>query len=76
MPAIDQHLHYRMIDVTSLREVAKRVHPAIAEEWVKLRTEREAAATKHRARDDAYMSLYELRHYVEHWLTPSLTPRD
>ncbi|MDQ1710446.1 MAG: oligoribonuclease, partial [Frankiaceae bacterium] len=29
MPEIDKHLHYRMIDVSSIKELARRWHPKI-----------------------------------------------
>ncbi len=56
MPEIEEFLHYRSIDVSTLKELARRWHP-----------EAFAAAPKkaagHRALDDIRESLDELRHY-------------
>jgi oligoribonuclease len=54
MPRFDAHLHYRNIDVSTLKELVRRWHPA------------EAAARKketHRALDDIVESIEELRWY-------------
>jgi oligoribonuclease len=63
MPAIDEFLHYRTIDVSSFKEVATRWNvAAIAGAPRK--------GDKHRALDDIRESINELRHYRDHWLAP------
>ena len=56
LPEIEEFLHYRSVDVSTLKELARRWHP-----------EAYAAAPKkvagHRALDDIRESLDELRHY-------------
>jgi len=56
LPDIENHLHYRSIDVSSVKELAKRWYPEAAA----------AAPTKggsHRALDDIVESVEELRHF-------------
>jgi oligoribonuclease len=56
LPAIEQHLHYRSVDVSTIKELAKRWYPAAVA----------AAPTKssaHRALDDIRESIDELRYY-------------
>ncbi len=60
MPELNAFLHYRMIDVTALKELARRWNPAVAEGFVK----QEA----HLALADIRESIAELRHYREHFL--------
>ena len=55
MPLFDAYLHYRIIDVSTLKELAKRWNPAALEGVVK--------AGKHEALADVYESIEELRHY-------------
>ncbi len=56
LPEVEEFLHYRSIDVSTLKELARRWHP-----------DAYAAAPKksggHRALDDIRESLDELRHY-------------
>lgn len=54
MPAVHAHLHYRVIDVSSVKELALRWYPGL---------ERFPKGEAHRARDDIRESLAELRHY-------------
>jgi len=56
MPKITNHLHYRMVDVSSFKEMAKRWYPNF--------TQFEKKAT-HRAMDDIRESIAELKHYRE-----------
>ena len=62
MPTLTQHLHYRIIDVSTLKELAARWHPDV-----------KAGAPKktgnHRAMGDILDSIAELRHYREHMLS-------
>ena len=58
LPAIEDHLHYRSIDVSSLKELCRRWYP----EPFKARPEK---AEGHRALDDIRASVEELRYYRE-----------
>jgi len=61
MPQIDAFLHYRVIDVSTLKELARRWHPqSLATMPPKPET--------HRALDDIRASIDELRHYRSHLL--------
>ena len=66
MPALEQYLHYRVIDVSTVKELAKRWRPEVAEAWAKLAKERKGT-TKHRALDDIRQSISELRYYRDNW---------
>ncbi len=63
MPSIDQYLFYRNIDVSTLKELARRWSPEVYEE-VKSRK----AAKTHRAKDDVLASIDELKFYREKFL--------
>ena len=54
MPRIHRHLHYRLIDVSSLKELASRWYPHIKPNPKK---------NAHRAMDDILESLDELKYY-------------
>jgi oligoribonuclease len=69
MPAVDAHLHYRTIDVSSFKEVATRWSVAAAGGAPR-------KGDKHRALDDVMESLAELRHYRDRWLAPPRKARD
>jgi oligoribonuclease len=56
MPALDEHLHYRMIDVSSIKELAKRWYPRVYQ----AQPEKGLA---HRAREDIGESIRELAYY-------------
>lgn len=56
MPAVVAHLHYRIVDVSTLKELARRWYPA---EIARAPKKREA----HRALDDVRESIEELRWY-------------
>lgn len=58
LPEIDAHLHYRTIDVSTVKELARRWYPAIFEQ-------RPKKASSHRALDDIRESIDELRFYRE-----------
>lgn len=58
MPTLDEHLHYRMIDVSSVKELAKRWYP-------KAYYHAPAKAGGHRALADIQESVAELRYYRE-----------
>ncbi|MHB8660749.1 MAG: oligoribonuclease [Minisyncoccota bacterium] len=58
MPSIDRYLFYRCIDVSSIKELARRWAPTIFEEARKRKGE-----GIHRAKDDILASIEELRFY-------------
>ncbi|WP_419933503.1 oligoribonuclease [Candidatus Poriferisodalis sp.] len=72
MPALEEHLHYRVVDVSSIKELAKRWRPGVAAAWADLSRSR-AGTTKHRALDDVLESIDELRFYRDQWLQPGAT---
>jgi len=61
MAELDNYLHYRSIDVSSLKELCRRWYPAIYKQ-------RPGKAEHHRALDDIRESIEELRYYREHLL--------
>ena len=60
MPAFDAYLHYRIVDVSTLKELAKRWNPAVL-----LGVAKEG---RHEALADVHESIEELRHYRRHFL--------
>ncbi len=60
MPELEQYFHYRNLDVSSLKELAKRWAPEILQGFSKRST--------HLALDDIRDSIAELRYYREHLL--------
>ena len=56
LPEIEEFLHYRSIDVSTIKELARRWHPEV----LKLAPDK---AGGHRAMDDIRESVAELRHY-------------
>jgi oligoribonuclease len=67
MPALDDHLHYRMIDVSSIKELARRWYPrAYYNAPVK--------SGGHRALADILESINELRYYRATILVPAPGP--
>ena len=58
MPSLESYLHYRIIDVSTVKELAERLAPAVLDEVVK--------KGNHRALDDVLESIDELRHYRTH----------
>jgi len=63
MPQLDKRLHYRMVDVSTVKELARRWFPAIT---AKMPQKKET----HRALDDIRESLDELRFYKQHVFAP------
>jgi oligoribonuclease len=57
MPALERFVHYRSVDVTTVKELCQRWYPAVPG-YPKAET--------HRALDDIRESLGELRHYRKH----------
>ena len=62
MPALEEFFHYRNLDVSTLKELALRWAPQIAEGFRKTST--------HLALDDVRESIGELQYYREHLLRP------
>jgi oligoribonuclease len=60
MPTLEKFFHYRNLDVSTLKELARRWLPAVATGFSKRGT--------HLARDDIYESIAELGHYRKHML--------
>ena len=58
LPAIEEHLHYRSVDVSTIKELARRWYPETL-------TAMPRKATSHRALDDIRESIEELRYYRE-----------
>lgn len=67
MPALERHFHYRNLDVSTLKELAKRWAPGVLAGVAK--------SNSHQALDDVRDSIRELRHYREHLLAPVCAPR-
>lgn len=61
---IEEHLHYRSVDVSTLKELAKRWFPAIL-------AEQPRKDSAHRALDDIRESINELRFYRERLFLPA-----
>ena len=60
MPALEQYLHYRIVDVSTLKELAKRWRPDVLASLAK--------EGRHEALADVYESIEELKHYRRHFL--------
>src|SRR5688572_17179800 len=65
LPAIEEHLHYRSVDVSTIKELTRRWYPGALEAVPR-------KATAHRALDDIRESVEELRWYREHVFRPSV----
>ncbi len=61
MTELDDYLHYRSVDVSSLKELCRRWHP-------QLYRKRPGKAEHHRALDDIRESIEELRFYRDNFL--------
>ncbi|SFN22703.1 oligoribonuclease [Formivibrio citricus] len=60
MPRLDQYLHYRIIDVSVLKELCKRWRPEVYARFQK--------EGKHEALADIYESIEEMKFYRENFL--------
>ncbi|MCW2528869.1 MAG: orn [Pseudonocardiales bacterium] len=67
MPALDDHLHYRMIDVSSIKELARRWFPRIY-------YGQPAKGLAHRALADILESIEELAYYRKVMFVPEPGP--
>jgi oligoribonuclease len=63
LPEIENYLHYRSVDVSTIKELARRWYP-------KLGSDRPNKGGTHRALDDIRASVNELAFYREHVFTP------
>ena len=59
MPDIENYLHYRSVDVSTIKELARRWNPEVMKGVPQKQT-------SHRALDDIRESITELKHYREH----------
>jgi oligoribonuclease len=64
LPEIEEHLHYRSIDVSSIKELVRRWYPTV-------RQARPQKLGSHRALDDIRDSIAELRYYRQTVFVPS-----
>ena len=60
MPRLEAYFHYRNLDVSTLKELAKRWNPPVAKGVVK--------RGSHQALDDILESIEEMRYYRENFL--------
>ena len=63
LPEIENWLHYRSVDVSTIKELVRRWYPQV-------RAARPQKAGSHRALDDIRESIEELRFYREHIFVP------
>jgi oligoribonuclease len=63
MPQLEAFFHYRNLDVSTLKELAKRWRPGLSETFKK--------SNKHEALADIYESIDELKFYREHFIRPA-----
>jgi len=61
MPELENFFHYRNVDVSTLKELARRWKPELVDSFKK--------AQKHTALADIHESIDELQHYRQHFLT-------
>ena len=67
LPEIEEWLHYRSVDVSSVKELARRWHPEVI-------AKRPFKTGQHRALDDIRESVTELQYYRERVFLPVATP--
>jgi oligoribonuclease len=60
MPELERYFHYRNLDVSTLKELAKRWRPGLSEAFKK--------SNKHEALADIYESIDEMKYYREHFI--------
>lgn len=68
MPELEEYLHYRNIDVSTIKELARRWYPKVAEGFKK--------HNKHEALADIHESIEELKYYRQHIMLPVLSAND
>jgi oligoribonuclease len=64
LPEIEEHLHYRSVDVSTIKELTRRWYPGALDAVPR-------KATAHRALDDIKESIEELRWYRQHVFRPA-----
>jgi oligoribonuclease len=62
MPRLEAFFHYRNLDVSTLKELARRWKPEVLRSFEK--------KSRHEALADVYESIAELKHYRELWFRP------
>jgi len=67
LPEIEDHLHYRSIDVSTIKELARRWYPESLAAF-------DRKTSSHRAMDDIKESVDELRYWRETVFRPATTP--
>jgi oligoribonuclease len=67
LPELDRYLHYRSVDVSSLKELCRRWYPEVYKH-------RPGKKEAHRALDDVRESIAELRYYRDTMLRPVEAP--
>ncbi len=67
LPDVENFLHYRSVDVSSVKELVRRWYPQV-------RSDRPRKAGSHRALDDIRESVNELRYYREKVFIPRVGP--
>jgi oligoribonuclease len=67
LPELDAYLHYRSVDVSSLKELCRRWYPGVYKK-------RPGKRETHRALDDVRESIAELRYYRDTMLRPVEAP--
>jgi len=60
MPTLESYFHYRNLDVSVFKELARRWRPSLYQGFKK--------TSKHEALSDIYDSIDELKYYREHFL--------
>ena len=68
MPALERFFHYRNLDVSSVKELARRWAPTVASSIDK--------SSRHLALDDIRDSVRELEHYRRHFIAPQYAAAD
>jgi oligoribonuclease len=63
LPEIEEFLHYRSVDVSTIKELARRWNPSVV-------AKAPEKATTHRALDDIRESIAELAYYRQHVFVP------
>lgn len=69
MTDVEEYLHYRSIDVTTVKELARRWYPAVLDNAPR-------KEVGHRALDDITESISELRHYRKTLFMPEVSSLD
>ena len=68
LPEIEDHLHYRSVDVSTIKELVRRWYPGVLDQMVRKQT-------SHRALDDIRESIEELKAYrARVFRTEAVTP--